>query len=462
MTAFASHAGARSHTVIDDGRVLAPRRSRTAFLEGSMERQAFFMTLLLFGGYLFPSELQVRVGEVLTGHRISLLLCVLPVLTFGKAKIARGAYVPVLSDFTVLALAVWCPFALVVTGGAAAAAGTLGQVGIDLLISYAVGRLMLGNVIALRAGIKAMVLAMAGLLLMGMVDWVAGENIFARLATAIVGNSARAVHTYGGDPSTAKVVTTQYRFGLPRARGPIEHAILYGAFFTITAPIMVCSTMSSVGRLIVLGGCAVGVVLSISSAPILAFVLLCGFLGYDALFRRVRYRWTFLVCLIVAAASTFLLLLDNPVDALITSFTLDPQTGYTRLLIWKWIGQDLAASPWMGLGAQDWFRPATLLDTIDCLWLNLAYQFGYVGLGLFLASMVGCFFVVTPRRMRRYLSDAYAMPTVSLNIALFLTAFVAFTVHFWGAAWSLFGLVIGTRAGLAEALYLAPPARGGI
>ncbi len=363
---------------------------------------------------------------------------------------------------SVLALAFWCPFALAVTGGVATMASSLGQVGADLFISYAVARVTLGNVVALRTGVKAMVLVMACMLAMGFIDMAAGENIFARLATSLVGSSERAVHIYGGDPSTAKFVTTQYRFGLPRARGSIEHAILYGAFFAITAPVMFYSTASSLRRLFVLGGCALGVFMSISSAPILAFVLLCAFLGYDALFRNLRYRWTFLVCLIVAGLLTALLLVDDPVDAIITSFTLDPQTGYTRLLIWKWIGKDLVASPWLGLGAQDWFRPSTLLDTVDCLWLNLAYQFGYVGLGLFLASMVGCFFVVTPRPMRQHRSDVYALPTVSLNIALFLAFFIAFTVHLWGSAWSLVGFVIGARAGLSEARYLAPPARGGL
>ena len=164
----------------------------------------------------------------------------------------------------------------------------------------------------------------------------------------------------------------------------------------------------------------------------------------------------------MAGVLTALLLVDDPGDAIITSFTLDPQTGYTRLLIWKWIGKDLVASPWLGLGAQDWFRPSTLLDTVDCLWLNLAYQFGYVGLGLFLTSLVGCFFVITPRPLRQYRSEAYALPTVSLNIALFLAFFIAFTVHFWGSAWSLVGFVMGARAGLSEAKYLAPAARGGV
>ena len=330
------------------------------------------------------------------------------------------------------------------------------------MISYAVGRLLLGNVASLRAGAKAMVLVMACLLAMGIVDLAAGENIFARLATSLVGSSERAVHIYGGDPGTAKYVTTQYRFGLPRARGSIEHAILYGAFFTITAPVMFYATRSSIQRLLILGGCGLGVLISISSAPILAFVLLCGFVGYDALFRRVRYRWTFLVCLIVACALTALLLVDDPVNALITSFTLDPQTGWTRLLIWKWIGKDLVASPWLGLGAEDWFRPATLLDTVDCLWLNLAYQFGYVGLALFLASLVGCMLVITPRPTARHDAGADAMPIVSLNIALFMAFFIAFTVHFWGAAWSLLGFVIGTRAALTEAPYLAPAGRGSI
>lgn len=457
MTALPSDAGPRRHPTP----LRAASGPRAGTFARSDERRAFVTTLLLFGGYLFPSELAVRVGGVLTGHRVSLLLCTVPLLIFGKQKIARGAYVPVLSDVTVLALAVWCPFALAVTGGAAALGGSLSQVGIDLCISYAVGRIMLGNVTTLRAGVKAMILVMACLLGTGLVDWVAGENIMARVATSLVGSSERAVHIYGGDPSTAKVVTTQYRFGLPRARGPIEHAILYGAFFAITAPLMLYSTPSLLLWAAVFGGCAVGVAIAISSAPILAFVLLCGFVAYDALFRNLRYRWTFLVCLALAGAAIGLLLLDDPVDALITSFTLDPQTGYTRLLIWKWIGKDLAASPWIGLGAQDWFRPSTLLDTVDCLWLNLAYEFGYVGLALFLASLVGCFLVVTPRPMRVYPSDAYAPPTVSANIALFMAFFIAFTVHFWGAAWSLFGFVIGVRAGLAEARYLAPSARGG-
>jgi len=422
-----------------------------AYSRGAGDRVALYCTAMLFFSYLFPAEAAVRIGTVITMRRVAVVAClVLLIFAIGR-KLRERRYVPVVSDFFVLAFMFWTPAAVYASGGLPAMTSVLGVLGLEFAVPYFVGRVMLGNADTLRRASMIMLYAVIGMFLLGFLDTLSGENLLARIATDIFGNF-RSVKFYGDNEVQA--YETQYRFGLARARGPLEHSILFGLFFGIMAPLMLYNLRNGTAKLVALGVCAAGVVIALSSAPMLLFGLLLSLLAYDQLFSRVRWRWAFFTLVVVIMVVTIFAVVEDPIVAFIRGFTLDPQTGLTRLEIWHWVGQNLAISPIFGVGTRDWFRPVDLLSSIDALWLVMALQYGYVGLGLLICSILGVFFVMTPRPLTRGGCPEMVGPRRAETIAILLFILASFTVHIWGAMWGLMALVLGMRAAASEAPYL--------
>lgn len=411
-------------------------------------RAALVCAAILLGGLLFPSEAAIKAGIVLTSLRIALLV-LLPwsLMVLGR-KLTRGGYVPVMSDVVVLLLVLWMELALVVTQGPAAVASASGLRPVEFLSAYLAGRCLFGTRAGLEPFARVLLVVVGILLLMAMIDLASGENIFARIARQVFGVDRGALYM------------TQYRFGLPRARASFEHAILFGTFFATCATLLYHLLDSPTLKAAAVALCLAGALSALSSAPLLAFMLFVGFVTYDRLLCHATWRWTAFVGVLLYGLAMLLLLVDDPLRTLIDLFTLDPQTGVYRFLIWEWVAYNLQASPFFGIGTRDWVRLSTMVSSVDALWLAQALNAGYVGTALLALSVPSAFFVWTPRATPRRDDPWHAQARKALTIALVQLCFISFTVFFWGTAWAWFALLIGIRAGLSEARYLGPAARG--
>ena len=78
---------------------------------------------------------------------------------------------------------------------------------------------------------------------------------------------------------------------------------------------------------------------------------------------------------------------------------------------------------------------------------------------LLILSMLSTGITMPLRPQIRYPNPQITILRQGLGIVIFIIFFNAFTVHFWGATWTLLALVLGARAGLSESLYLHPSAR---
>ncbi len=414
-------------------------------------------TCLLLFSFLVPPEASINIGITWTARKFALVCCLVALVPLIARKISDQRYVPVVADFFFLALAAWCMAAMAINTGVQAISKVSAIVGLEIAIPYFLARCFCGDKQMLYFVSRVFLVLLIVLLIMGLCDIAAGKNVISSIAADIFGTN-RGVKFYG-EEAIQLSYTTQYRFGLPRVRGPLDHAILYGGFMAwmMTVMLYISNDAKTKAASFLLAG--LGVVIALSSAPILTLFAFLAIAAFDALFRNVRIRWTFLMLMIGILALTYFLLVDDPVGTFIKVGTLDPATGYARLTIWEWVGKNLVTSPWVGIGDKDWFRPTDLLSSIDSLWLNLALKYGYVGLAIFIGCIVGCFFVVTPRKLRRYPDKAWDRPNIGLNIFIFQFFVLSFTVHVWGATWSLAGFLFGMKAALTEAPYL-PPRRG--
>jgi hypothetical protein len=142
---------------------------------------------------------------------------------------------------------------------------------------------------------------------------------------------------------------------------------------------------------------------------------------------------------------------NSPVGFIVTHLTFSPESGYYREWTWHMVGLYVSQSPWFGIGFGE--LPEEINHSIDSLWLVLAIQSGFPGAVLVGLSLIGAAPILTGGRIAD-LTLAESKLATTLGIVLFLTLYLAFTVHIWGSGWILIGLLIGMKAHLSELGYL--------
>ena len=182
----------------------------------------------------------------------------------------------------------------------------------------------------------------------------------------------------------------EYRLGLFRATGPIEHPILYGAVCITGLLPAVALPIRARGLTIAASG--LGVFLSLSSAPIEGACLGLGLLAYNRLFARLRGRWLIFFGVIMLAIAAAFALSSSPLSFIFNHLDIDPQTYWIRRYQWDTVGSVVMKSPWIGIAFQ-WPEVSKQLTTwvftsINSLWLLLALEYGIPGSVLVGLSML--------------------------------------------------------------------------
>ena len=383
---------------------------------------------------LVPEEASFYLGSLRLPVARAILLVVAPVALVGLLRQAgTQAYRFSLSDVLVPLTVIWMVLAVSVTEGLDRAIVSAGSIGVEFVGSYLAGRMLLkgpGEAVALGRLIAVLT---AGTALSALPDpWTHGYTVH-NAVEAVTGYHVPYIY--------------DIRNGRFRAAGVMEHPILLGTVCTFG--IMLSTQLFRGRKRAALIACqAAGALVSVSSAPIMGLVLGLLCLLYGRLTPSWTPRWRWLIGSAVAGICCIAVILPNPFGFLIGHLTIDPSTGYYRLLEWQVAGDDLLGSPWFGLGLSDgWARPDWMPPSIDSLWLRSAMSFGIPGSCLIAACLLGACWrrvdvpwaTLTPEERRL---------GTTLSILLFLYLFQGFTVHFWGATWVLIGLFAGMRAHL--------------
>jgi hypothetical protein len=398
-------------------------------------RAKYALAALAFG-LVVPSQVIVPIDIAkITATRAILLILFFPaLLSYMRGLGARSRRVRPSDIFAVL-MCFWIFFALTVTEGIAVSAESGGLVVLEFIGGYLVMRGFVRTRSDVEAFVICIYLAVFFLVLVALFDSLMGQNF----VTDTLGR-------WTGQPTNE----TQYRNGLVRARSMLDHPILFGTLCSFAAVILFYGLRSMASRFMGLALCTLGVLLTVSSAPLLALLLAIGIMVYDRLFRTVPSRWRLLLWSIAAVILLLVIVRDDPVRTLIRHLTLDPQTAYYRLLIWDYAGAEALNSPLVGIGHREWARLDWMSGSVDTIWLSLALTFGIpcsllLG-GTLLASMrqpgpqvpAGCV-------------DPYLVGMrQALSMVLCLAITIGFTVHLWGVMWTLLGSLAGLRMTLGE------------
>ncbi len=417
-----------------------PRQARHAAVVRA--RLSPVLVALAVATLLVPEEASFYLGPLRLPVDRAILLVSTPVtLAWLLRQAGTPSYRFSLSDVLVPLTVAWMVLAVSMTEGLDRAAVSAGSIGVEFLGSYLAGRMLLrgpGEAVALG---RLIAVLSAGTALTALPDpWTHGYTVH-NAVEAVTGYHVPYIY--------------DIRNGRFRAAGVMEHPILLGTVCTFG--ILLSTQLYRGWKRVALIACqAAGALVSVSSAPVMGLMLGLACLQYRRLTPSWTPRWRWLTGAAAAAMCCIALILPNPFGFLIGHLTIDPSTGYYRLLEWQIAGSDLLGAPWFGLGlSDDWVRPDWMPPSIDSLWLRSAMSFGIPGSCLIAACVLGACWRRVDVPWTALAPEARRLGT-TLSILLFLYVFQGFTVHFWGATWVLMGLFAGMRAHLGALGSLNP------
>lgn len=398
---------------------------------------------ILILSFLIPDEIGVQVGDLaLSVYRI-VLIALTPYIL--KQMISKAHRVNWNScDLLAVLLIIWPFISFGMNTGFAASIESGGIFALEMAVPYFLVRLLV-NSRSRRVELAKYVFQMTAVLFfLGLPEALLGQHFTHQLAHALVGES------YTG--------MAEQRFGIWRALGPLDHAILFGTLCTTSVALSL--NMMSLKRryLWILAFSIGGAILSASSAPILSAMVQLSLYAWATTMQRYRNKWLILVA-ILAVAYLFIDVLSNrdPIRVMFSYLLLNPTTGYARYYMWILSFDVVAQSTWgmvFGYGydieifnvlENDYWR-ILMQNTVDSFWLVVMLRHGITMLILFavfvilvLRKGVRSSRISESRRDRR-LIQAWFICALGMTL-------VASTVHFWGQMVCVYFIVLATCVG---------------
>ena len=402
------------------------------------------LTLKLIALTMFlPGELSFYI----LGFRLTLIRLILFVLfpvfliRFGQSVLA-GKRQLLFCDVMVILTTVWMIIAPTIVVDLAYSLNHSAPFAVEFCGSYFAGRILLAKHGQALSFINLLCHVIAIVALLGVPDILTGGPVTHNILQSLTGYDAisEAWRTEGG-----------FRDGLFRATGPIDHPILFGIVCAVGLLLAVTSPIQA--KLFTIGACALGVLSSLSGAPIQAAVLGLGLLTYDRILARLRNRWWLLIGGSAVAIGASYIVSSQPVAFVLTHLLFEADSFWIRLYQWSTIGTIIMTSPWVGIA----FRldevartmPFFVFPSVDSLWLFLGYVYGIPGAILVGLSMIGAIWHPASGRGVNLSVDEFKLAK-TLGILIALAALLGLTVDFWEATWMLLALLIGVRAHLAD------------
>jgi hypothetical protein len=379
-----------------------------------------------------PPELSIFFGDLRFTLERLLLILLTPFVTVRLVqKVASGDYRFVASDLFVPLAALWMFVGPAVTYDMGYALHHSGPVVLEFLITYASTRVLLSGHGQALLFINMLCVLIVFVVMDAALDTATGTYITRELSSHVTGYL------------DFRINSDLYRLGLLRAMGPIEHPILFG--FTCAISFMLSIAVKIRWRGFCIAGSALGLLLSLSSAPQQCTIMGLALLIYGRVLAGQHWKWHALE--IGAGAFAILLFVSTPTPFghLFDLFTIDPQTAYFRLYIWNMVGPAILQNPFFSVTATSY----DYQGSVDAVWLYLALLYGMPCAILTGLSMLGSCSLPTDPGRAQLLPEESRLGNV-LGIVIFMIVYMGFTVDYWGITWILIGLLVGVRAHIGE------------
>lgn len=375
---------------------------------------------------LLPSAFSIEIGGlILFGYRFVGLMAIAAVVMGYVSVSRRGRYILGL----VASTALWMVLAFSVHHGVARGIEAGGAWGLDALGGVCTG-LAAGRRASLRSAVEPFWMLFGLLVPLILIESLAGTNLFRSAAAVLLGGSASA--------------SEDIRLGLFRASGPFDHPIHLGLISAIfVAPAMLIRGGLTLKLVLALPFVVVAL-FSLSSGAIVVLAIQATMLIWNHVTMGMRWRWWALgagVVLVIFAVEA--LSNRSAIAVFIGYLTLNPSTGYHRMVIaeWGW-RENVLVNPIFGIGFGDWVRPAWLhSSSVDNFWLLQAMRTGLPSMLLVAAAVLLAFL---PMRKAQVSSDCRIRSSwFGWKVSLVGLCVAGYTVHYWNHALFFTFLVIG-------------------
>ncbi len=417
---------------------------------GDALMQIFPLALLIYSVILLPPEAQFQFSGVnLPIYRI-VILALIPLMigrfASGRAKVG-------VADWLMLAISAWMIFSFVHVYGIESGIVRGFGVVVDTAGAFLVARVSIDSTTALR---RLLIVIAPGMLLAGLEILI--ESVTHR---AIVRPAFAAVFGYVANYEGGQVVGAfdfsgpqEIRLGLLRAWGPFPHPILGGIILTSMLPLWLMGGIRSWPRLAGLISALLGL-FTISSAAFLALAMGLAFCSFDRFKRHIpSVRWPLIATVMMLALLAVQLASKNGVVRVLARLTLDPQTAYYRILIWRYGLRSVAEHPVYGIGFKTYERPSGMTSSIDAHFLLLGVRNGVVAPVLLLTVFFVTMIRLGQRSTRVGGSDGNLF--VAVNFMLVVLLISGLTVTFFGSANVWLMAIVGICATLLGARVSTP------
>ena len=378
---------------------------------------------------ILPPGINFHIGGAsFSPGRIFVILLLVPAI-FKLRHCGRRA---LLSDFFVGATVAWMMAASVSTGGWGKLTSAPGGEGLEFIGAYLIARGFFFEPAAREMFIRVLKVLAIMSIIVAIGDIISGRWIVQDIFAAIFNT-----------PLHGRL----YRAGMLRATSTFDHPILFGTFCSIVAVIFLYLERNVQRRILLVGFCFVGCILSQSSAALMSFSIALAVYSYDRLMKGYAWRWRALLIVVTALVLALFLVANHPIGWVLSNLTLDAQSAYFRILIWDAALEIIQQFPFTGYGYES-FGNVILDTTIDSVWLFSALRYGVpMVVFLILANLAALW--PARQRFKKHATDS-PPATKAFTLMLVLFMFFGLTVHFWDFMWMFWGLCIGVRASLRE------------
>ncbi|MCK1587735.1 hypothetical protein [Bradyrhizobium sp. 169] len=387
---------------------------------------------LCFVGVLFPGGLVASnaLGPKLTVGRGALLLLVLPALI----RLGKSYRRLIVADYLMGTTAVWMIGVAAYVGGTESMSSA-GAQATELAGAYFVARGFFLGPEAVAVFIRALKGTLAIVVLLGIADTLSGR-LFIHEALARLANSA-------------PLLAPDFRINLVRAASTFDHPILFGTFCTISGVILMGSETKPAKWIKWVGISGLGCFVALSSGPLLSLLIALGAYAYDRSLKQFPWRGSLFWTLIVSLVIVLFAVTNRPVAWIITNLTLDPVSGWFRLMIWDLALARIDEQPFTGFA----FLPLNdyILDyTVDSVWLQLALRFGLPMIAMLILVNISTVIGDSGAQVRGSEEVDTDRLKWGFSAAVVMLMLTGLTVHYWHFVWIFWGLCLGIRGSLRE------------
>ncbi len=235
------------------------------------------------------------------------------------------------------------------------------------------------------------------------------------------------------------------RLGFTRVTSVFAHPILYSISAVALLPIVIAILRNTKTKrmafLRTLFGLFTAIITSITSAGIGAVLLqtICR-LWFDYKDKIGIYKNVIITGIVIMFAVIQFGSNRGLIKFLAASATLNPQTGYYRILQWEFASDDIAENFWFGIGNNAWTHPEWFADSVDSYWLLNMITYGF-----FSTAMLVWFFLYSAKRtFIKSVDGEIQRLLLGYRIMFISIIYAGLTVDFFDRLQPLLYFLIGT------------------